>query len=1352
MVNPTYVIPAGETSADFTVYGEYVTSTNYVGVDATYGGVTQAAYVTVYPPTATAAALISLNISPNTLTSGQTATVTMILMGPAPTGGALVSLSSSNATSFPVPSSYPIAAGQTGASFIVTAGSAANTNVTVSAGYGGLTQNAWVAVSAPAAVTLTSLSIGPSTIASGQTATVSLTLSGPAPTGGASVSVSSSDDATIPVPSSYTIAAGQTAGAFSVTAGAVMANEMVTVSAGYGGVTQAGVVTLTTIPTAAVSLISLSVSPSGMSPGGTSTAILTLSGPAPSGGAAVSLISSNSTAISPPSIVLITAGQTSGNILLQAGSVSAATQVSITATYGGASQSTTVTVSPGVPTAYLSPTGGIGILQKQTVATGDTVTVGLTLIGLAPPGGAAVSVLSSNPTALPVQAVYLIPAGQGTITFGVVAGPVPTATTVTLTANYGGVSCSASVIVTPAQTVPLSSVTVSPANIPSGGTAAMTLTLSGPAPDGDATVAVYSTGTLLLNTTYTIPAGQTSANFIVQAGTVSSSIQVVIYASYGGVTQTATVTVTAAPAAVTLVSLTISPPTLASGQTAAVTVTLSGPAPGNGSSPMGGASISLSSSNSTAFPAQSVYTIAPGQTSGSFSVTAGTVTANTMVTVSAGYGGVTQTDSVTVTTPAAVTLVSLSVSPSTLASGQTAAVTVTLSGPAPTSGASVSLYSNATAFPVPSPYVISAGQSSATVRVTAGMVFIATTSTVAASTGGTSRLAVVTVTPPSQAAVTLSSVRINPTTVTSAETVTLTLTLSGPAASGGASVALSSSDTTTFPVQASYLIPAGQTNAGFTLKVGTISAAELVTVGATYGNSQSAIVMLTPASTQSSAVALSTIAISPEAITSGGTATLSLTLGAGAPPEGALVSVSSGNSAALPLQSAYLIPAGQTSASFSVQAGVVSDVTAVAVSAADGGVSQVVLVTVTPSLSASTLASISISPATAPSESTATLVLALSGPAPPQGATIAVSSADVVTFPAQSSYLIPAGQSSAAFSVETGAVSAATVVSVSAAYDGATQVATLTVTPLSSEATLNSMTIDPATISSGTTAVLTLTLSAPAPPEGASVAMSTGDYRILPLPSSYLIPSGQNSVSFGVRAGTVSASSVVPVGGAYGGESQALAATVTPRPSAATLSSMTISPATVASGAAAVLTLTLTGQAPPEGASVDISGLNSATFPGPSSYLIPAGKQSTTLAIQAGPVSAPTAVPVGAEYGGSSQSAMVMVIPLPSALALSSITISPATVASGDTATVTLTLSGPAPPLGASVGISGMDDAAFPAASFYIIPAGQSSASFDVRAATVPASTLLTLGAGYGGATQAATITVTPPAHIPRPN
>ena len=124
-----------------------------------------------------------------------------------------------------------------------------------------------------------------------------------------------------------------------------------------------------------------------------------------------------------------------------------------------------------------------------------------------------------------------------------------------------------------------------------------------------------------------------------------------------------------------LVSLSLSPSTVVGGNPSTGTVTLSGPAPS------GGAVASLSSNNSAATVPPSV-TVPSGSASATFSVTTVAVSSSTAVDISALYGGVTRSASLTVNPPA-VSLVSLSLSPSTVVGGNPSTGTVTLSGPAP---------------------------------------------------------------------------------------------------------------------------------------------------------------------------------------------------------------------------------------------------------------------------------------------------------------------------------------------------------------------------------------------------------------------------------------------------------------------------------------------------------------------------------------------------------------------------------------------------------------------------------------------------------------------------------------------
>lgn len=92
----------------------------------------------------------------------------------------------------------------------------------------------------------------------------------------------------------------------------------------------------------------------------------------------------------------------------------------------------------------------------------------------------------------------------------------------------------------------------------------------------------------------------------------------------------------------------------------------------------------------------------------------------TPVIITATYNGTTLTASAVVNpAPAGPTLQSLSITPSTLTVGQTSTLTITLNGPAPTGGATITLASNSAHFPVPASVTVAAGQTSASVAVVA---------------------------------------------------------------------------------------------------------------------------------------------------------------------------------------------------------------------------------------------------------------------------------------------------------------------------------------------------------------------------------------------------------------------------------------------------------------------------------------------------------------------------------------------------------------------------------------------------------------------------------------------------------
>ena len=151
----------------------------------------------------------------------------------------------------------------------------------------------------------------------------------------------------------------------------------------------------------------------------------------------------------------------------------------------------------------------------------------------------------------------------------------------------------------------------------------------------------------------------TNCSFTTSSGTSAGTYPITIQTSSGSLTQNTSITVVVTAANPTVSSVNISPSPVTSGSSAQVTVTLTGPAPS------GGASISLSSTNTTAFPVVG-FNIAAGQTSNSAGVQAGTVTSATIATVTASYNNSSQQTTVTVDPVAPGGNYTISPSPSTI--------------------------------------------------------------------------------------------------------------------------------------------------------------------------------------------------------------------------------------------------------------------------------------------------------------------------------------------------------------------------------------------------------------------------------------------------------------------------------------------------------------------------------------------------------------------------------------------------------------------------------------------------------------------------------------------------------------
>ena len=292
--------------------------------------------------------LSSLALNPTSVIGGNSSTGTVTLSGPAPAGGAQITLSSSNTAAASVPSSVAIPAGATSATFTVSTSSVAlSTAVTISASYGGVSKAASLTVTAapPPPPTLAALTLNPASVVGGaQSSTGTVTLSGPAPAGGATVALSSSNTAAVRVPTSVAVAAGATSATFTVSTSAVAASTTVTVSASYGAISRSASLTVAPVPPPPPTLSSLTLNPTSVIGGlQSSTGTVTLSAPAPAGGATV-VLSSNNGAARVPSSVFIPAGATSRNFTVNTSIVLFSTSATISASYNGTTRTATLSV------------------------------------------------------------------------------------------------------------------------------------------------------------------------------------------------------------------------------------------------------------------------------------------------------------------------------------------------------------------------------------------------------------------------------------------------------------------------------------------------------------------------------------------------------------------------------------------------------------------------------------------------------------------------------------------------------------------------------------------------------------------------------------------------------------------------------------------------------------------------------------------------------------------------------------------------------------------------------------------------------------------------------------------------
>jgi probable HAF family extracellular repeat protein len=188
----------------------------------------------------------------------------------------------------------------------------------------------------------------------------------------------------------------------------------------------------------------------------------------------------------------------------------------------------------------------------------------------------------------------------------------------------------------------------------------------------------------------------------------------------------------------------------------------------------------------------------------------------------------------------------------------------------------------------------------------------------------------------------LTKVTVSTPIVAGTKPLTGKITLNATAPTGGIVVALASNNAAA-TVPATVTVPAGAMTVSFTIKTTALTAARNVTISATLGlQTRTVVVKVRP-------IGVGSLALSSNEVVGGELATGFVVLECPAAPGDIVVTLSSSNAGvAQPTATSITIPAGSSSAMFTIATGGVSSVTPVTIKATANGVFQTALLVVYP--------------------------------------------------------------------------------------------------------------------------------------------------------------------------------------------------------------------------------------------------------------------------------------------------------------------------------------------------------------------------------------------------------------------
>lgn len=285
--------------------------------------------------------MTSFTIDPTTVAGGEDATGTVTIGSPAPEGGVVIILKSSNVALATVPATVTVPGGQTKTNFTISTSSLFGNpaSVVINAKRGSVSIDRTLQLKG----STFALSIAPDSVVGGaQNATGTVTLEKASPAGGITVQLTNPNSTVITMPTSVTIAGGSSTATFTITTKPVSVDVPLTISAKINGTVSTAGLTVR-----AISLINLTITPNSLRPFRNARAVVTLEAPAPKGGTKVKISLDTAVfAVYPTTLELtVPEGAKTAEFTLQSKRFSIPFNTTVTASAGSGSKSVVVTIN-----------------------------------------------------------------------------------------------------------------------------------------------------------------------------------------------------------------------------------------------------------------------------------------------------------------------------------------------------------------------------------------------------------------------------------------------------------------------------------------------------------------------------------------------------------------------------------------------------------------------------------------------------------------------------------------------------------------------------------------------------------------------------------------------------------------------------------------------------------------------------------------------------------------------------------------------------------------------------------------------------------------------------------------------